>query len=201
MGMINQLSGPVRRQLGSLSAFTPLPLWAAIVLSSHGTGRMASGTFTGGGCFWPLLASLFHHVLLVPFRSLDSHAQSFLLRVPLLLVCGPTLNAISSYKPSLAFQAKASDSLLVLKLRCLQAPSLSLSKLIFIVFKGSVAVLLLECKQQKSRVPMSAIWLLSVTICLVGNCRGRTASQVFSFMVSQFVSCRMGILLVVAVTN
>lgn len=128
-------------------------------------------------------------------------AQSFLLRVPLLLVCGPTLNAISSYKPSLAFQAKASDSLLVLKLRCLQAPSLSLSKLIFIVFKGSVAVLLLECKQQKSRVPMSAIWLLSVTICLVGNCRGRTASQVFSFMVSQFVSCRMGILLVVAVTN
>lgn len=66
----------------------------------------------------PLLASLFHHVSLVPFRNLDGHAQSFLLRVPLpqtsltrLLVCGPTLNAVSSSKPSLSFQAKPSDSI------------------------------------------------------------------------------------------
>lgn len=91
--------------------------------------------------------------------------------------------------------------LLALTLRCLQAPSLSLSKLIFIVFKGSAAVFLLECYQQKSRVPVSASCLLAVAIRLVGNCKGRTASQVFSFMVSKSVSCKVGILLVVAVTN
>lgn len=73
---------------------------------------------------------------------------------------------------------------LALKLRCLWAPCMSPLKPIFIVFKGFVVVFLLECKQQKSRVPVSAICLLSVTICWVGNCKRRIASQAFSFMES-----------------
>ena len=117
-----------RRQLGSMSTFTPLLLWAAIlVLCSHCTGWTASRA-SARRCFLrPLFGSLFNWKKNLgqrrwPVSSLDLPSKSFLLRAPLpcvlvasnllvrLLFCGPILNAISSYKPSLAFQEKKKAS-------------------------------------------------------------------------------------------